>query len=47
MQALVLLIGYLASAVTLALGYNLAPLAFVALTVATILALREYDRRRS
>lgn len=46
MQALALLVGFWCASVTLAVGYITLPLAFLALTVAVVLVLREHDRRR-
>lgn len=46
MQSLTLAVGFFAASVTLALGYNAIPGLIVIITAATILLLREYDRRQ-
>jgi hypothetical protein len=45
MQSLVLLIGYVASCVAFALGYNVIPPLFLVATALTVYALRAWDRR--
>lgn len=46
MIGLALLLGWAFASVSLMLGYNLVPFLFLAATVATVLALRAFDRRR-
>lgn len=46
MQAFALLVGFVWSAVFAALGWKAPMIAALALSVATVLVLREYDRRR-
>lgn len=47
MQSLALAVGFFAASVTLALGYNAIPALICVVTAATILLIREYDRRRA
>lgn len=43
MEWFALFLGWVLSSVTMVLGYNLVPLALLALTVATVLVLRDRD----